>query len=280
MLAVVFVLIGLAALVLMIMGLFKPSLVVRWGSRKTRSMVLIIYGGLFIALFICLGMTGNPDTSIAPVVKAAESSVKVNNSESSQVIAVAEASEKERKMKYANGGAKKLIENWLGEHEFPSYPININQGTSDGSMFELDGKKYHMFTITGLSRSVDILVDPYTGEMFFYDTGLQPKPIDKWYLEYKASHKNDFGKRIDDNFMWVEKPVGQNGAIVGKVKNLTNNQFRIVTVSFALLDDNGNQIGTANQVINNLGAGNTWSFAIPVYQTNVAGFKFSGINAM
>ena len=46
------VLLGLASLIAMIVGLINPGLVIRWGEKKTRPRVLMVYGGLLIVLLI------------------------------------------------------------------------------------------------------------------------------------------------------------------------------------------------------------------------------------
>lgn len=263
------VLLGLASLIAMVVGLIKPGLVIRWGEKKTRPRVLITYGGVFIVLLIALGMTGTPNsdkTSSKAVTKAEESQAKP---------AKEVASKEEASTKYALGGARKLVMDWLGEHEFPNTtPLSL----SPGDKLELSGKTYHIFTLTGLHRAIDIIVDPYTGELLFYDTGLQPKSLDKWYLEYRTSHKAEFGKRINENFEWVEKPSVYNGAIVGKVKNISNTEFVSCTIEFNLYDANKNQLSSlAVGQVRNLKAGNVWSFSVPVYQNNVASYELQSV---
>ena len=145
-------------------------------------------------------------------------------------------------------------------------------------MYEVDGKKYHMFTLQGLHRAVDILADPYTGELFFYDTGIKPQSLDKWYVEYRVSHKAEFGKRINEKFEWIEKPSMQNGAIVGKVKNISNKTFSATKINFTLYDSSGSQLGNAFDIITNFKAVNTWSFKVDVYKQNVASYEFEDVD--
>lgn len=93
-------------------------------------------------------------------------------------------------LKYDQAAAKGRIMDWLGEHEFPGVTkMALNPGTASGDLLTVDGKKYHMFTLSGLKRAVDILVDPDTGGLFFYDTGLKPQDLNRWYVEYKRNHK-------------------------------------------------------------------------------------------
>lgn len=101
-----------------------------------------------------------------------------------------EDSSQETGMKYSHAEAEKRINAWLGEHEFPGVQhLNLNPGTADGELFDLSGTKYHRFILSGLYRPIDILVDPYTGELFFFDIGLKPKSLNQWYVEYRKSHK-------------------------------------------------------------------------------------------
>lgn len=83
--------------------------------------------------------------------------------------------------------------------------------------------------------------------------------------------------RINDNFIWIEKPYPEIGSIIGSIKNISDKEFQTVTVKFILVDDDGNKLDDANCVINNFKPGVTWTFSAPVYETKAAGFKFMGI---
>lgn len=256
---VILVLLGLGCLIAIVIGLIKPSQVIRWGEKKTRSRVLMIYGGLFIVLFIALGMTGTSNGE-------KNTSKTIMKSEESKEKPVEEAKNKDVDLKYDQATAKKRIIDWLGEHEFPNVTkLSLNPGNADGKLFETDGKKYHMFELTGLPRAVDLLVDPYTGEVFFYDTGVKPQPIDKWYVNYRASHKTDSSSVINDDFAWVEEPSMQDGYIVGKVKNTSNKTFKSATIVFDLYDGSKNRIGSVGADIRNLKTGDIWSFQVSPY---------------
>jgi len=77
-----------------------------------------------------------------------------------------EAASKEADVKFSYADAAKRFSDWLGEHEFTNSPsLSLSPGTADRSMYEVDGKKYHMIVLKGLNRAVDVLVDPHTGEM-------------------------------------------------------------------------------------------------------------------
>lgn len=259
MLLVILVLLGLASLIAMVVGLIKPGLVIRWGEKKTRPKVLMVYGGLFMVLLIASGMTGSPNTEKI-------GSKAVTKAEESQAKPAKEAESKDSDLKYDQAAAKKRIIDWLGNHEFPNVTkLALNPGTADGKLFETDGKKYHMFELTGLPRAVDLLVDPYTGELFFYDTGLKPQPIDKWYVSYRVSHKTDSSNVINADFAWVEKPSMQNGYIVGKVKNMSNKTFKSASIVFDLYDGSKNRIGSVAADIRNLKPGDVWSFQVSPY---------------
>ena len=84
------------------------------------------------------------------------------------------------------------------------FPGISEMSLSDGEKFTLNNKMYYLFTLTGLPRAADILVDCNTGELFFYDIGLEPVDINTWYLDYRDAH--DWKFRIDDNF-WFAKFV-------------------------------------------------------------------------
>lgn len=256
---VILALLGLGSLIAMVVGLIKPSLVIRWGEKKTRLRVLMFYGGLFIVLLIALGMTGTSNSE-KNAIKA------VTKAEEAQAKPAKEAESKDSDLKYDQAAAKKRILDWLGDHEFPGYPkLALDNGTIEGKLFDTDGKSYHRFILVGLKRAVDILVDPYNGELFFYDTGLKPQPIDQWHANYRASHKTDSGNVINADFAWVEKPSMQNGYIVGKVKNTSNKTFKSATIVFDLYDGSKNRIGSVAADIRNLKTGDIWSFQVSPY---------------
>jgi len=109
---------------------------------------------------------------------------------------------------------------------------------------------------------------------------------------------------IDENFEWVEQPtrsrannVGggwdfdSNGSpyyvepihlgqvIEGVVRNISGKTFSYVQITYTIFDAQGNQIGTAIDTINNLGAGNTWRFSATFNLNNANRFVFSEISA-
>lgn len=270
------VLLGLASLLAMVVGLIKPGLVIRWGEKKTRPMVLMVYGGLFIVLLIALGMTGTPNsekTSGKAVTKAEESQAKADGNKPSEVTS------KEPEIKYTNEKARERFGDWCLEHQFPGNPkLSISKGSD--SFYETDGKKYYLFTLEGLPRAVDVLVDPYTGDLFFHDIGLKPQPLNKWYMEYRASHKNSTqaNNRINDNFEWVEKPSMQNGYIVGKVKNTSKKTFKYASIVFNLSDGSKNRIGSVAADIRNLKPGDIWSFQVsPALYQSMASYELEKV---
>jgi hypothetical protein len=95
------------------------------------------------------------------------------------------------------------------------------------------------------------------------------KPIDRNSKNY-----------INEDFSWVERPIPDNGAIIGKLKNTSNKNFHMITINFVLCYEDGTQAGVVNQTIANSTAGNTWKFAIPVDKRDIAGFKFLSIETI
>lgn len=68
--------------------------------------------------------------------------------------------------------------------------------------------------------------------------------------------------------------------ISGTIKNDTGSDYRYVQVSFSLYDANGINLGTAFDNMNNLGAGETWSFnaqSLEWYDTKVTSYKLAEI---
>lgn len=274
---VVVVLLIMLSFVLMVVGLVKPALVIRWGTRKTRPWVLLTYGGIFIVLFIILGFSASND--IEPKGKVV--TTKVEEPAKGNVVAKVEASEsKEAKVNYDQAAAKAKINDWLWDHEFPNSPkLTLDASKVDGGIYEIDGVKYHMFTLGGLKRAVTILVDPTTGELMFHDIGLKPQPLDKWYMGYITASKGNYLEAINENFAWVEKPHTDDGAVTGVVKNTSNKTFKNIYIQFNCYDANGNKIGTLDQQISNLKPGETWKFAILFYVPNMATYDFASIDA-
>ena len=273
---VILVLLIMISFVLMVVGLIKPGLVIRWGTKRTRPRALLTYGGLFVALFIILGFSASND--IEPKTKVA--TAKVEEAAKPTVGQKVEASEsKEAKVNYDQAAAKNRINDWLWEHEFPNNPkLTLDASKVDGGIYEIDGVKYHMFTLGGLKRAVTILVDPTTGDLMFHDIGLKPQPLDKWYMGYITASKGNYLQAIDENFAWVEKPSTLDGAVTGIVKNTSNKKFKNVYIQFNCYDDNGNKIGTLDQQISNLNPGETWKFAILFYVPNMATYDFASID--
>lgn len=279
---VLLVLLILISLVAMVAGLIKPSLVIRWGEKKTRPRVLMVYSGLFIVFFMAFVMTmesNNKGNNNKPVVKTdAPQKVEQAKTDEKKDSAAGATPSNEPEVKYNNKQARMHVGDWLFEHQFPNNPkLSVSEGAGDSNFYESNGKKYHLFTVFGLPRNIDILVDPYTGELSFHDINII-KPIDKWYSEYRKSHDSYSQNRIDENFEWVEKPSVYNGAIIGKVKNISNKEFVSCTIEFNLYDANKNQLSSlAVGQIRNLKAGNVWSFSVPIIFNNVASYEFKSV---
>lgn len=155
-------------------------------------------------------------------------------------------------------------------------------------MYKKEGKEYFLFTIEGLPREADVLVDPTTGEMFFHDVGVT-QPLDKWFASWIEDHKGGNTQqqtqapanvRIDNKSEWVQTPTTQsngfNQNIVGVVKNVSKNAYS-ARIIFTLYDANGNMLGTTDASISDLPAGGTWKFSAPIFKQNVARYDFKEI---
>ncbi|MHB8132433.1 MAG: hypothetical protein ACYDEX_26060 [Mobilitalea sp.] len=57
-----FVMLLFLSIIVLVVGLIKPELVIRWGTVKTRGRVLLIFGLAAIACFIMIGVTAPPLT--------------------------------------------------------------------------------------------------------------------------------------------------------------------------------------------------------------------------
>ena len=87
-------------------------------------------------------------------------------------------------------------------------------------------------------------------------------------------HYNDFNKMIDNAVFKVDDLELVGGAlgttlkkdkygsvyISGIIKNNTDKKYSYVQITFALLDEDGNKVGTAMTNENNIRAGETWKF--------------------
>lgn len=86
---------------------------------------------------------------------------------------------------------------------------------------------------------------------------------------------------IDENFEWVEYPNVQSSEysshIVGVIRNTTEKTFSYVSISFALYDADGNQIGSASDSISDFVGGNTWKFEAFVDDDSATRFSFKDI---
>lgn len=85
-----------------------------------------------------------------------------------------------------------------------------------------------------------------------------------------SSNKNNSTSRYE----FVEKVkmtseydsyLGYSVTITGKLKNTSGKAFSYCSVTFAIYDENGNQIETAMDSINYLQAGSVWSFTAEMF---------------
>jgi hypothetical protein len=56
-----FAILFLLSLIILLIGLFKPALVIKWGKRRDRKMVLLLYGITALIFFILVGVTLPPE---------------------------------------------------------------------------------------------------------------------------------------------------------------------------------------------------------------------------
>jgi len=66
--------------------------------------------------------------------------------------------------------------------------------------------------------------------------------------------------------------------IVGSFKNTASVELDSVTLSFRLYDKDGNQIGEAGTVIDNLLPGKTWKYTARIWENEASYFEFAEIN--
>ena len=74
-----------------------------------------------------------------------------------------------------------------------------------------------------------------------------------------SSSRYEFVEQINMTSKY-DSYLGYSVNITGKLKNTSNKQFSYVSVTFAIYDENGNQIETAMDNMNYLQAGSVWSF--------------------
>lgn len=253
---------SLLSIILFAVGIVNPKLVIRWGEKRNRKKVFLIYGLGTIVCFCLFGMSV-PDTTSVPVKNevAVKKEVKEETKPSVQKTITKEQAENK-------------INDWLWEHEFPG--VNKMELIS-GEDFKVGDKCYYLFTLTGLHRAVDILVDKNNANLYYYDIGMEPYDLTSWYLDYIEEHKSQSNTKINDKFEWVELPHFQNGCIVGKVKNISQKEFKEVFIEFNILDSNNNNLGTVAGQLRNMKPGNVWSFKILNYYQGGSTFNFENI---
>ena len=71
---------------------------------------------------------------------------------------------------------------------------------------------------------------------------------------------------------------GMSYSITGSIKNNTDRDASYVQVTFNLYDEEGNQIGTAMDNINDLEAGGTWKFEAVSWEEGVASYRLAEIS--
>ena len=74
-------------------------------------------------------------------------------------------------------------------------------------------------------------------------------------------------------------PVKIGDKIVGSIKNISNETFSMVTITFTLYDSAGNQIDTATSSVSNFRPGNTWKFEAYIWNSKASRFEFEKITA-
>lgn len=273
-------LLGVVTLVVLVEGLINPRMVIRWGEKKTRGKVLMVYGSLFVVLFVAF-------IAAAPANDTEPTTAVPQKTEQKQVEKVSEPAAKlDKKLDFT--AARTRVTDWLAEHQFPGYSqITLSPVMFKGEMYKKDGNEYFLFTINGLPRLADILVDPTTGEMFFHDVGVT-QPIEKWYMGWRKDHNPDNQQqkqtpanvRIDNRSEWVQMPTTATidglPCITGVVKNVSTSSYTAL-ISFTLYDAQGNQVGTASDVVNSVKPGNTWKFAADIDESNVVRYEFRSI---
>lgn len=273
-------LLGVVTLVVLVEGLINPRMVIRWGEKKTRGKVLMVYGSLFVVLFVAF-------IAAAPANDTEPTTAVPQKTEQKQVEKVSEPAAKlDKKLDFT--AARTRVTDWLAEHQFPGYSqITLSPVMFKGEMYKKDGNEYFLFTINGLPRLADILVDPTTGEMFFHDVGVT-QPIEKWYMGWRKDHNPDNQQqkqtpanvRIDNRSEWVQMPTTQTSNysqyIVGVIKNVSSKTYSAFIV-FTLYDAQGNQIGSASDIVNNIKPGSTWKFKAHIPDNGTVRYELDGI---
>lgn len=190
-----FILLSLICFFVMIVGLVKPNLVIRWGEKKTRPRVLMIYGGLFIVFLITLGMTGTPNNERDSSSENKSSAAAVNKNPNKDVNLSADE-------------AKVRLQTWVDTHKFPS---SVSITAEDGKR-KFDGveSECYMFGLIGLSRTQLLLVDSKTGNLFINDGKIMP--LEEWYQQYIAPGNNKGTNKTSSDSRLAGRWVANNGA--------------------------------------------------------------------
>lgn len=105
-------------------------------------------------------------------------------------------------------------------------------------------------------------------------------------VETQAPENTDLVAKLSYNKLATETDpaAGQTSyglqCINGTIKNTSGKQLSYVAVTFALYDQDGNQIGTAIDNINDLTADSTWKYtATPLTTDQFASFELTSVDA-
>jgi len=67
--------------------------------------------------------------------------------------------------------------------------------------------------------------------------------------------------------------------VVGVVENNTSEDLAFVTISFAVYDADGFKLGTTEDIIESLGAGEKWKFNAMIFEENAVEVKVISLDA-
>ncbi|RJP75791.1 MAG: hypothetical protein C4524_11360 [Candidatus Zixiibacteriota bacterium] len=105
-----------------------------------------------------------------------------------------------------------------------------------------------------------------------------PEAPQREYVKASSSPPAAMEPGLKGAHRWERGEYGS-AFIVGEVVNTAPYAFRYVQIQFSLFDEDGAQVGTAWDNINNLEAGGTWRFRATVHDQRAYRAKFVGITS-
>lgn len=280
----------LICIICLIIGIIKPSIVIRWGEKRNRKKVFLYYGLGIVISFILFGVT------IPKTANTGNNKVENTNNDTQE-----DKEQKENISEEKNDNSNEVISDDFSTF-YESYK-NMTDVQKDEYFKENKGK-YVQWTgeITEVkSRYIDIKCDEKTftfdvqcyindseksklstlnkgdyitikGKLQTRGGAIAPWNIDECEIievnpnnvDIQSSDQNTESKTKNKKYEIIGEITDTRNSVTiyinGTLKNNSGKEATYVQISFNLYDKDGNQIGTAFDNINHLEKDGTWKF--------------------